>query len=138
MGTLGVRAGDEQITMPGLTTLDAADMARQLADLAKRGVTHVALEASSHGVSQRRLDGVRLSAAGFLKPDPGPPGLSRDHGRPIASAKLRLFEDPAGPRGGTAVLNADSEANSPVFAAGGDPWSPATPCCRSGERGSGP
>ena len=107
MGTLGVRAGDEQITPPGLTTLDAADMARQLADLVGRGVTHVALEASSHGISQRRLDGVRLTAAGFLN-------LSQDHldyhGTMGAyrAAKLRLFETLL-PRDATAVLNADSD-----------------------------
>jgi len=114
MGTLGVRAGDEQITPPGLTTLDAADMARLLADLAGRGVTHVALEASSHGISQRRLDGVRLTAAGFLN-------LTQDHldyhGTMGAyrAAKLRLFEDLL-PRGATAVLNADSDQFE-VFAA---------------------
>jgi len=107
MGTLGVRAGDEQITPPGLTTLDAADMARLLADLAGRGVTHVALEASSHGLSQRRLDGVRLTAAGFLN-------LTQDHldyhGTMGAyrAAKVRLFEVLL-PRGATAVLNADSD-----------------------------
>jgi UDP-N-acetylmuramoyl-L-alanyl-D-glutamate--2,6-diaminopimelate ligase len=114
MGTLGVRAGDEQITPPGLTTPDAADVARLLADLAGRGVTHLALEASSHGVHQRRLDGVRLTAAGFLN-------LTQDHldyhGTMGAyrAAKLRLFEDLL-PRGGTAVLNADSDAFG-VFAA---------------------
>jgi len=114
MGTLGVRAGDEQITPPGLTTLDAADMAKMLAGLAGRGVTHVALEASSHGIAQRRLDGVRLTAAGFLN-------LTQDHldyhGTMGAyrAAKLRLFEDLL-PRGATAVLNADSDQFE-VFAA---------------------
>jgi UDP-N-acetylmuramoyl-L-alanyl-D-glutamate--2,6-diaminopimelate ligase len=108
MGTLGVRAGDEQITPPGLTTPDAADVARLLADLAGRGVTHLALEASSHGIEQRRLDGVRLTAAGFLN-------LTQDHldyhGTMGAyrAAKLRLFETLL-PRGATAVLNADSDA----------------------------
>ena len=114
MGTLGVRAGDEQITPPGLTTPDAADVARLLADLAGRGVTHLALEASSHGVHQRRLDGVRLTAAGFLN-------LTQDHldyhGTMGAyrAAKLRLFEALL-PRGATAVLNADSDS-FPAFAA---------------------
>ena len=114
MGTLGVRAGDEQITPPGLTTPDAADVARLLADLAGRGVTHLALEASSHGVQQRRLDGVRLTAAAFLN-------LTQDHldyhGTMGAyrAAKLRLF-DTLLPRDQTAVLNADSDA-FPVFAA---------------------
>jgi UDP-N-acetylmuramoyl-L-alanyl-D-glutamate--2,6-diaminopimelate ligase len=107
IGTLGVRAGDEQITPPGLTTPDAADLARLLADLAGRGVTHVALEASSHGVEQRRLDGVRLTAAGFLN-------LTRDHldyhggMRAYRAAKLRLFEELL-PCGATAVLNADAD-----------------------------
>ena len=107
MGTLGVIAGDEQITPPsGLTSLDAADTARLLAELGGRGVTHLALEASSHGIHQRRLDGVRLTAAGFTN-------LTQDHldyhGDMDAyrDAKLRLFQTLL-PRGGTAVLNADS------------------------------
>ena len=113
MGTLGVRAGDEQITPPGLTTPDAGDVARLLAQLAKRGVTHLALEASSHGIDQRRIDGVRLAAAGFLN-------LTQDHLDYHATmgayraAKLRLF-DTLLPRGAVAVLNADSDA-FPAFA----------------------
>lgn len=109
MGTLGVRTSDgEQITPPGLTTPDAADVARLLADLAGRGVTHLALEASSHGIDQRRMDGVLLSAAGFLN-------LTQDHldyhgdMATYRAAKLRLFERLL-PRGRTAVLNADSDA----------------------------
>jgi UDP-N-acetylmuramoyl-L-alanyl-D-glutamate--2,6-diaminopimelate ligase len=113
MGTLGVTAGSEQIAPPGLTTPDAADVAQTLADLALRGVTHLALEASSHGIDQRRLDGAELTAAGFLN-------LTQDHldyhGTMAAyrDAKLRLFETLL-PRGRTAVLNADSDA-FPVFA----------------------
>jgi UDP-N-acetylmuramoyl-L-alanyl-D-glutamate--2,6-diaminopimelate ligase len=113
MGTLGVTAGAEQIKPPGLTTPDAADVAETLAGLAERGVTHLALEASSHGIDQRRLDGVKLTAAGFLN-------LTQDHldyHRTMAAyrdAKLRLFEALL-PRGRTAVLNADSDA-FPVFA----------------------
>ena len=113
MGTLGVRAGDEQITPPGLTTPDAGDVARLLAQLAERGVTHLALEASSHGIDQRRIDGVRLAAAGFLN-------LTQDHLDYHATmgayraAKLRLF-DTLLPRGAVAVLNADSDA-FPAFA----------------------
>jgi UDP-N-acetylmuramoyl-L-alanyl-D-glutamate--2,6-diaminopimelate ligase len=114
MGTLGVRAGAEQITPPGLTTPDAGDVAALLADLAARGVTHLALEASSHGIEQRRLDGVELTAAGFLN-------LTQDHldyhgtMEAYRAAKLRLFEALT-PRGRTAVLNADSDA-FPAFAA---------------------
>jgi UDP-N-acetylmuramoyl-L-alanyl-D-glutamate--2,6-diaminopimelate ligase len=115
MGTLGVRAGDEQLTPPGLTTPDAADVADLLARLDERGVSHLALEASSHGIDQRRLDGVRLTAAGFLN-------LTQDHldyhGDMAAyrAAKLRLF-DALLPRGATAVLNADSDAFSAFAAA---------------------
>ncbi|MGE5502105.1 MAG: UDP-N-acetylmuramoyl-L-alanyl-D-glutamate--2,6-diaminopimelate ligase, partial [Ignavibacteriales bacterium] len=114
MGTLGVRAGDEQITPPGLTTPDAADVFELLARLVEKGVTHMAMEASSHGIDQRRLDGVRLKAAGFTN-------FTQDHldyhGTMGAyrAAKLRLFETLL-PRGGTAVLNADSE-QFPAFAA---------------------
>jgi UDP-N-acetylmuramoyl-L-alanyl-D-glutamate--2,6-diaminopimelate ligase len=108
MGTLGVTAGDEQLTPPGLTTPDAADVAQMMATLAKKGVTHLAMEASSHGIDQRRLDGVRLTAAGFTN-------LTQDHldyhgtMGVYRAAKLRLFEALL-PRDGVAVLNADSEA----------------------------
>ena len=120
MGTLGVRARgpgglDEQLTPPGLTTPDAADVAELMSTLAARGVTHMAMEASSHGVDQRRLDGVELKAAGFLN-------LTQDHldyhhtMEAYREAKLRLFEELL-PRGGVAVLNADSEAYGAFAAA---------------------
>ncbi len=119
MGTLGVTVSapgqaDRQITPPGLTTPDAADVAELMARLAAEGVTHLALEASSHGVDQRRLDGVKLTAAGFLN-------LTQDHldyhgtMGVYRAAKLRLFEALL-PRGATAVLNADND-QYPVFAA---------------------
>ena len=119
MGTLGVLAQtgnvNRALTGPGLTSPDAADAARMLADLAASGVTHLALEASSHGIDQRRLDGVTLKAAAFTN-------LSQDHldyhGDMDAyrTAKLRLFETLL-PRGRTAVLNADSDAYSSFAAA---------------------
>jgi UDP-N-acetylmuramoyl-L-alanyl-D-glutamate--2,6-diaminopimelate ligase len=120
MGTLGVRVNgpggiDEQITPPGLTTPDAADVAELLAKVAEAGVTHLALEASSHGIDQRRLDAVRLTAAGFLN-------LTQDHldyhGTMGAyrAAKLRLFETLL-PRGRTAVLNGDSDSYAAFAAA---------------------
>ncbi|WP_394760520.1 UDP-N-acetylmuramoyl-L-alanyl-D-glutamate--2,6-diaminopimelate ligase [Phenylobacterium sp.] len=118
MGTLGVRVSapnasrggldDEQVTPPGLTTPDAADVAELMARVAQSGVTHLALEASSHGIDQRRLDGVTLAAAGFLN-------LTQDHldyhgtMGVYRAAKLRLFETLL-TRGKTAVLNADSDA----------------------------
>ena len=120
MGTLGVLATGpdgfaDQLTPPGLTTPDAADVAALAADLAMRGVTHLAMEASSHGIDQRRLDGLTLKAAGFLN-------LTQDHldyHGDMASyqrAKLRLFETLL-PRGATAVLNADSPAFTAFAAA---------------------
>jgi UDP-N-acetylmuramoyl-L-alanyl-D-glutamate--2,6-diaminopimelate ligase len=119
MGTLGVTVtrpdgAVEQLTPPGLTTPDAGDVAELLSRVAELGVTHFAMEASSHGIDQRRLDGVRLDAAGFLN-------LTQDHldyhvtMDAYLKAKLRLFEQLM-PRGATAVLNADSEA-FPFFAA---------------------
>ena len=113
MGTLGVLATGpggftDQLTPPGLTTPDAADVAELMAKLVERGVTHLALEASSHGIDQRRLDGAKLTSAGFLN-------LTQDHldyhgtMGVYRAAKLRLFEVLL-PRGGTAVLNADSDA----------------------------
>jgi UDP-N-acetylmuramoyl-L-alanyl-D-glutamate--2,6-diaminopimelate ligase len=114
LGTLGLQLEGEDLTPPGLTTPDAADVARFASELAARGVTHLALEASSHGLDQRRLDGLTIKAAGFTN-------LSQDHldyHATMASylqAKLRLF-DTLAPRGATAVLNADSDA-FPAFAA---------------------
>jgi UDP-N-acetylmuramoyl-L-alanyl-D-glutamate--2,6-diaminopimelate ligase len=121
MGTLGVRIArpgpeaDLQITPAGLTTPDAADIAALMARMVDEGVTHLALEASSHGIDQRRLDGVKLAAAGFLN-------LTQDHldyhGDMTAylAAKLGLFERLL-PRGAAAVLNADSDAYGAFAAA---------------------
>ncbi|MFO1015331.1 MAG: UDP-N-acetylmuramoyl-L-alanyl-D-glutamate--2,6-diaminopimelate ligase [Caulobacteraceae bacterium] len=119
MGTLGLQVAEDgairQVTPAGMTTPDAADVAELLARIASEGVTHLAMEASSHGIDQRRIDGVDLTAAGFLN-------LTQDHldyhvtMGAYRTAKLRLFETLL-PRGRTAVLNADSDA-FPVFAAG--------------------
>ena len=119
MGTLGVvgQKGDKIYTLtgPGLTSPDAGDAARMLAELASKSVTHLALEASSHGIDQRRLDGVTIKAAGFTN-------LTQDHldyhgtMEDYRAAKLRLFETLL-PRGRTAVLNADSDAYSSFAAA---------------------
>ena len=119
MGTLGVlkQSGNvnQALTGPGLTSPDAADAARMMAQLAEEGVTHLALEASSHGIDQRRIDGVTLKAAAFTN-------LTQDHldyhgtMDEYRAAKLRLFETLL-PRGRTAVLNADSDAYSSFAAA---------------------
>ena len=91
LGTLGVTApGHPQGA--GLTTPDPVSLAQTLATLAREGVRFAAMEASSHGLDQFRLDGVRLAAAGFTN-------LTRDHldyhGSMAAyrTAKLRLFAE---------------------------------------------
>ena len=104
LGTLGLDAPSGQRTGT-LTTPDAAELHRLLADLHHDGVGHLAMEASSHGLDQRRLDGVRVTAAGFTN-------LSRDHLdyhgslEAYLTAKARLF-DTVLVDGGTAVVNAD-------------------------------
>ncbi len=104
LGTLGVRGPG--VTKSGsLTTPDPVALQADLADLAAAGVTHLAMEASSHGLHQSRLDGVRASAAGFTN-------LSHDHldyhntMEDYLIAKAHLFAEILQP-GGTAVLNAD-------------------------------
>ena len=83
--------------------------------LAERGVTHLAMEASSHGLDQFRLDGVRIQAGAFTN-------FSRDHldyhldFEAYFAAKLRLFQSLI-VDGGTAVLNADIPEYRPLRAA---------------------
>ncbi len=105
IGTLGVTT-DADRTGPGLTTPDPIALHAQLRDLAASEIDHLALEASSHGLDQHRLDGVWLRAAAFTN-------LSRDHldyhrsmSRYLA-AKRRLFAELLS-EDGTAVLNDDA------------------------------
>lgn len=106
LGTLGIR-GSGLARAGSLTTPDTVSLHAELADLAAVGVTHLAMEASSHGLDQFRLDGVRVSVAGYSN-------LSRDHLDYHADmddyfkAKSRLFSDVL-VQGGTAVLNADDD-----------------------------
>ena len=106
LGTLGLRA-EGFAPGPSLTTPDPVTLHAMLAELARAGVTHAAMEASSHGLDQRRLDGVRLAAAGFSN-------LTRDHldyhggMAGYRAAKLRLFGTVL-PPGAPAVANADME-----------------------------
>lgn len=106
MGTLGIIAdgisndNDDSMTSPDPLTLHA-----HLALLYSRGISHLGIEASSHGLSQYRLDSVDIKAAGFTN-------LTRDHldyhnnMHDYFNAKTRLFTDIL-PKSGTAVLNAD-------------------------------
>ena len=106
LGTLGLIAPGFE-PGPGLTTPDPVSLAETLAALARAGIQHAAMEASSHGLHQFRLDGVRLAAGAFSN-------LTRDHldyhGSLDAyrAAKLRLFADLL-PRGAPVVANSEMD-----------------------------
>jgi UDP-N-acetylmuramoyl-L-alanyl-D-glutamate--2,6-diaminopimelate ligase len=107
LGTLGLIAPGFD-PGPGLTTPDPISLAETLAGLARHGITRAAIEASSHGLDQFRLDGVQLAAAAFTN-------LTRDHldyhGTLDAyrQAKLRLFEALL-PAGSPAIAHSDMDA----------------------------
>lgn len=111
IGTTGVVAPGRN-EYGSLTTPDPVALHKLLAELAGAGVTHASMEASSHGLDQHRLDGVRLAAGAFTN-------LGRDHMdyhptvEEYHAAKMRLFRDLL-PRGMPAIVFAD------------DPWSQAT------------
>ncbi|AZO74657.1 MULTISPECIES: UDP-N-acetylmuramoyl-L-alanyl-D-glutamate--2,6-diaminopimelate ligase [unclassified Mesorhizobium] len=111
IGTTGVVAPGRN-EYGSLTTPDPVALHKLLKELAEAGVTHASMEASSHGLDQRRLDGVKLAAGGFTN-------LGRDHMdyHPTVEdyhrAKLRLF-DALLPKGAPAIIFAD------------DPWSEPT------------
>lgn len=115
LGTLGLIAPGHAGGV-GLTTPDPVSLAASMADLARDGVTDVAIEASSHGLDQCRLDGLRLCAGAFTN-------LTRDHldyhGTLAAyrAAKLRLFWDLL-PAGAPALAsgNLDSESRAALRA----------------------
>ena len=77
LGTIGVVKPDGGV-YGSLTTPDPVTLHKTLAELAGEGVTHLSLEASSHGLDQHRLDGVRLTAGAFLNLGTGPSRLSSD------------------------------------------------------------
>jgi UDP-N-acetylmuramoyl-L-alanyl-D-glutamate--2,6-diaminopimelate ligase len=114
LGTIGIVA-PSRFVYGSLTTPDPVTLHETLQKLAQDGVTHLAMEASSHGLEQRRLEGVRLTAGAFTN-------LSRDHLDYHASfeeylaAKLRLFEVLLQP-GQSAIIDADSDVSPKVMAA---------------------
>jgi UDP-N-acetylmuramoyl-L-alanyl-D-glutamate--2,6-diaminopimelate ligase len=114
LGTIGVIKPSGSV-YGSLTTPDPVTLHATLAALAKEGITHLAFEASSHGLDQHRLDGVKLTAAAFTN-------LGRDHMdyhptvEAYLNAKLRLFTELLAP-GQTAVINSDGAFAPDVVAA---------------------
>ena len=114
LGTIGIVSRHRNV-YGSLTTPDPVALHRAIDELAGDGVTHLALEASSHGLDQHRLDGVRITATAFTN-------LSRDHMdyhptvEHYLATKLRLFTDLA-PEGAPAVIAADHEHSATVIAA---------------------
>ncbi|HEY0052378.1 MAG TPA: UDP-N-acetylmuramoyl-L-alanyl-D-glutamate--2,6-diaminopimelate ligase, partial [Caulobacteraceae bacterium] len=111
IGTLGVTTSDDQVST-GLTTPDIVTFLSNMAGLAKMGISHAAFEASSHGLSQYRTEGLPVKAAAFTN-------FSRDHldyhGTMHAyfEAKMRLFSEVVEPDG-TAVIWADDPKSAEV------------------------
>ena len=114
LGTVGV-VGPNGVMPLAHTTPDPVEIHALLAQLAKDGVDHLAVEASSHGLDQNRLDGVRIKAVGFTN-------ITRDHMdyhptfEHYLAAKLRLFTEVV-QDGGVAVVNADAEHSGKFIAA---------------------
>ena len=112
IGTIGL-VSPKRTVYGSLTTPDPIALHRQLDEIAHDGVTHLAFEASSHGLDQYRLDGVRIAAGGFTN-------LTRDHMdyhpdvAHYLGAKLRLFRDLVVP-GGAAVISADHDCSQQVI-----------------------
>ena len=114
IGTIGL-VSPKRTIYGSLTTPDPIALHRQLDEIAREGVTHLAFEASSHGLDQYRLDGVRIAAGGFTN-------LSRDHMdyhpdvAHYLAAKLRLFRDLVA-ADGAAVISADHDCSQAVIEA---------------------
>src|SRR6266705_3001324 len=112
IGTIGL-VSPKRTVYGSLTTPDPIALHRQLDEIARDGVTHLAFEASSHGLDQFRLDGVRIRAAGFTN-------LSRDHMdyhpdvAHYLAAKLRLFRDLVA-ADGAAVISVDHDCSQAVM-----------------------
>ena len=113
IGTLGVTTADEQVRT-GLTSPDIVTFLSNMAGMRRLGISHVAYEASSHGLDQYRAEGVPVRAAAFTN-------FSRDHLDYHASmdsyfaAKMRLFDEVVAD-GGTAVIWADDPRSDEVVA----------------------
>jgi UDP-N-acetylmuramoyl-L-alanyl-D-glutamate--2,6-diaminopimelate ligase len=130
IGTLGVTTSDDQVKT-GLTTPDIVTFLNNMAGLKRMGISHVAYEASSHGLDQHRCEGVPLAAAAFTN-------FSRDHldyhGTMEAyfEAKMRLFEELL-PAGKPAVIWADDPKSDEVIQRAGNARHPVLSVGRRGE-----
>ena len=113
IGTLGVTTADDQVKT-GLTSPDIVTFLANMAGMRRMGISHVAYEASSHGLDQYRAEGVPVTAAAFTN-------LSRDHldyhedMDSYFAAKMRLFDEVVAD-GGTAVVWADDARSPEVIA----------------------
>jgi UDP-N-acetylmuramoyl-L-alanyl-D-glutamate--2,6-diaminopimelate ligase len=134
IGTIGLVTPQRSV-YGSLTTPDPIALHRMVDEVAGEGVTHLALEASSHGLDQYRLDGVRVAAGGFTN-------LSRDHMdyhpdvAHYLAAKLRLFRDLV-TRGGAAVISADHDCSAKVIAVARERKLRLITVGRSGDPGAG-
>ncbi len=130
IGTIGVVSPSKEV-YGSLTTPDPVELHRQIDALVEEGVTHLALEASSHGLDQHRLDGVRIAAGAFTN-------ITRDHLdyhptiEAYLAAKLRLFEALIQP-GGAAVIDVDHDHAAEVVAAARKPGLKGPSLGRKGE-----
>jgi UDP-N-acetylmuramoyl-L-alanyl-D-glutamate--2,6-diaminopimelate ligase len=115
IGTVGIVSPRGEV-YGSLTTPDPVDLHRTLDTLAGEGVTHLALEASSHGLDQHRLDGVRVTVGGFTN-------ISRDHMdyhptmEHYVGAKLRLFDALVAANGAAVIVADHDESDAFVRAA---------------------
>jgi UDP-N-acetylmuramoyl-L-alanyl-D-glutamate--2,6-diaminopimelate ligase len=112
IGTLGVTTSDEQVKT-GLTTPDIVTFLSNMAGLKRMGISHVAYEASSHGLDQSRAEGVPLKAAAFTN-------FSRDHldyhpsMEAYFEAKMRLFDELLTPHGIAVVWTDDPKSDEVI------------------------
>lgn len=113
IGTLGVTTASERVST-GLTSPDIVTFLSNMTGLAREGISHVAYEASSHGLSQYRSEGLPVQVAAFTN-------LSRDHldyhkdMDDYFDAKMRLFDEVVD-ENGTAVIWADDEWSDKAIA----------------------
>ena len=112
IGTLGVTTADDQVKT-GLTTPDIVTFLSNMAGMERMGISHVAYEASSHGLDQYRAEGVPVKAAAFTN-------FSRDHldyhrdMDAYFAAKMRLFDEVVETDGTAVVWTGDPKSDEVI------------------------